>query len=87
MLPLRFALQRLLASCAALPHSWSPCAGHSCARRFQARASSADSEDLLAALDDKELLKTSVGFIGGDFVSADEGTIDASAPLMSGVLM
>jgi hypothetical protein len=82
MLPLRLALQRLPLSRAPLLKSCSPCAGHCSSRRFQARASSADSEELLAALDDKELLKTSVGFIGGDFVSAgDEGTFDVSARL------
>ncbi len=81
MLPLRLALQRLPLSRAPLLKSCSPCAGHCGSRRFQARASSADSEELLAALDDKELLKTSVGFIDGDFVSAgDEGTFDVSRP-------
>ena len=48
-----------------------------CSRGYRAHASSVDSDDLLNALKDKELLKTSVGFIGGEFVGAsDDSTID-----------
>ena len=48
-----------------------------CSRGYRAHASSVDSGDLQIALKDKELLKTSVGFIGGDFMGAsDDSTID-----------
>ena len=46
-------------------------------RGYQAHASSADLDDLHNALSDKGLLKTGVGFIGGNFLGAsDDSTID-----------